>query len=87
MVSAVMPTTLRPVSRLNSRAVRSRSSALRAQMTTSQPDSANSLAIALPIPRLPPVTMAVLPSSSRSISRTLPTRSFQSGSIVTQERP
>jgi hypothetical protein len=39
---------------------------LRAQITTSQPDRASSRAMALPIPRLPPVTIAFLPSSSSS---------------------
>src|SRR5215211_8777428 len=36
-------------------------------MATSTPSRASWRAIALPIPRLPPVTMAVLPVSSRSI--------------------
>src|SRR5437763_16486849 len=36
-------------------------------MARSTPSAASSRATALPMPRLPPVTMAVLPASSRSI--------------------
>src|SRR5581483_7280460 len=43
----------------------------RATMATSTPSRASSLAIALPMPRLPPVTIAVLPLSSRSMGRLL----------------
>ena len=59
--------TLRPVSAEISAAAASRSAFVRAARATSTPSRANSSAIALPMPLLPPVTMATLPSSSISI--------------------
>ena len=60
-------------------AASSSASGLRAVMRTLPPDSANALAIPFPMPFDPPVTMAALPSSRRSIPHpfgsTRPTRS------------
>lgn len=52
-----------PKSPASSFAVASSTSNLRLAMTTFAPASANRAAIAFPIPRPPPVTIAVLPSS------------------------
>ena len=67
---AKLPTAMRRASRITSRAVegteraapRSRGSVL-APIATSHPSRANCRAIALPIPALPPVTIAFLPKS------------------------
>ena len=56
------------VSAANSRAVASRSALFRATIATSAPSRANSRAMALPMPRLPPVTIACLPCNPRSMA-------------------
>ena len=56
-----------PVSSANSLAVTCNASRPRAATTTSTPSLASSRAIALPIPRLPPVTIAVFPVRFRSM--------------------
>jgi hypothetical protein len=66
-VSATTPTTVAPVSLTSSAAVAASRSASRARMATEAPSSARPRAIALPMPRLPPVTRARLFRSSRSI--------------------
>src|SRR5262249_49430011 len=55
-------------------AVASRSALFRATIATSTPSRANSRAMALPIPRLPPVTMARLPCNPRSMAVSHPCR-------------
>jgi len=50
------------------RAVASRSALLRATIATSTPSRASSRAMALPMPRLPPVTIACLPCNPRSMA-------------------
>src|SRR6185437_1871178 len=67
-ISATMGTTLRPVAAASSRAVASSGAKVRAAIATSTPSAANCNAIALPMPRLPPVTSARLPVSSKSIA-------------------
>src|SRR5882724_5650558 len=67
VTSAGSGITRRPVSAANSRAACSRGSLVRAAMATSTPSRANSWAMALPIPRLPPTTIACLPCSPRSM--------------------
>ena len=59
-----------PVSSSISLAEASRSDIVRETITTSTPSRANSLAIALPMPLLPPVTRACLPFSPKSMLRT-----------------
>ena len=66
-VSAAMATTLRPLAAASSAAVAASAWASRPAMATSHPSAANARAIALPIPRVPPVTNARLPFSCRSI--------------------
>ena len=66
--SAGIGTIRRLVSRAISAAVRSSDSLRRAQIATSTPSFASARAMPLPIPALPPVTSAVLPSSLRSMS-------------------
>ena len=56
-----------PIAGAISRAASSRASKSRAAMAISTPSLASSRAIALPIPRLPPVMSAFLPLSSKSI--------------------
>src|SRR5262249_41222612 len=68
VTSAASGTTRRFVSCASSRAVASRSDLLRATIATSTPSRANSRAMALPMPRLPPVTIACLPCNPRSMS-------------------
>src|SRR6266508_3704480 len=65
--SATMGTTLRFVSFAISAAAASSTSLRRAQIATSTPSFPSARAMPLPIPSLPPVTSAVLPSSCRSI--------------------
>src|SRR5499427_5005378 len=67
-VSHAMATTRLPVSAVSARAVASRSTGSRATMATVTPSLASSWATALPMPRLPPVTMAVFPRNSRSMA-------------------
>src|SRR5262245_35036397 len=55
-------------------AVASRSVLFRATIATSTPSRANSRAMDLPIPRLPPVTMARLPCNPRSMAVSHPCR-------------
>ncbi len=57
----------RPVSDASSFAVASSVSFVRATMATSAPSRASSREMALPMPRLPPVTMARLSRSPRSM--------------------
>lgn len=57
-----------PVSAASSLALASRSLGLRATTATLTPSAASSRATALPMPRLPPVTMALFPLSSRSMA-------------------
>ena len=61
VMSAEMATTLPPVASAISFAACSRRSRRRATITTLTPCPARAVAQALPIPTLPPVTMAVLP--------------------------
>src|SRR5215475_10486694 len=68
VTSATSGMTLRPVWPSSSRAAASRRSFVRATIATSTPSRASSSAIALPMPRLPPVTSARLPFSPRSMS-------------------
>jgi hypothetical protein len=56
------------VSVANSRAVASKSPLFRATIATSAPSRANSRAMALPMPRLPPVTIACLSCNPRSMA-------------------
>src|SRR4249919_885906 len=56
----------------SSAAAASSTSGLRAVMSTWAPASANALAMPLPIPFEPPVTIAALPSSRSSIAATVP---------------
>lgn len=74
--------TLRPGLDVNRSAVAATASAVRAQMATRTPSAANERAIARPIPRLPPVTSAVLPASCRSMPEP-----FHSSSKVTLDVP
>ncbi len=60
-----------PVSPASSFAAASSVSFVRATITTSAPSRASSRAIALPMPRLPPVTIACLPFRPRSIATSL----------------
>ena len=69
---------LRPVSDAISPAVAASASKLRAAIATSQPSRASSRAIAFPMPLLPPVTRAFLPTRFRSIY-TLPFGNASSG--------
>src|SRR5215467_3920264 len=66
--SAGIGTIRRLVALAISAAVSSSGSLRRAQMATSTPSCANARAMPLPMPALPPVTSAVLPSSLRSMS-------------------
>src|SRR6266571_58024 len=68
VTSATSGMTRRLVSAASSRAAASSVSFVRATIATSAPSRASSRAIALPMPRLPPVTIAHLPSSPRSIA-------------------
>jgi len=68
VTSAARGTMRRFVSAANSRAVASRSTLFRATTATSAPSRANSRAMALPIPRLPPVTIACLSCNPRSMA-------------------
>src|SRR5712672_1312562 len=68
VTSAARGTMRRFVSAANSRAVASRSALLRATIATSAPSRANSRAMALPMPRLPPVTIACLSCNPRSMA-------------------
>src|SRR5262249_18840945 len=65
-VSQTMGTTLWPDSCASSAAACFSGPSVRAQMATSQPSIASWRAIARPMPRLAPVTMAFLPVSCRS---------------------
>src|SRR5262245_49241491 len=65
-VSQTMGTTLWPDSCASSAAACFSGPSVRAQMATSQPSRASWRAIARPMPRLAPVTMAFLPVSCRS---------------------
>src|SRR5215510_13882965 len=66
VTSVAMGMTRRPVSAANSCAASSSGPFERAQIATSAPSRASSSAMALPTPRLPPVTIATRPASSRS---------------------
>ena len=68
VTSAARGTMRRFVSAASSRAVASRSALFRATIATSTPSRANSRAMALPMPRLPPVTIACLPCNPRSMA-------------------
>ena len=61
VTSAASGITRRPVSAASSFAAASSVSLVRATMATSTPSRASSRAMALPMPRLPPVTIARLP--------------------------
>src|SRR6185295_10207240 len=68
VTSAGMAMTRRPVSVASSPAAASSTSLVRDTIATSAPSRASSRAMALPMPRLPPVTMAFLPLSPRSMA-------------------
>src|SRR4051794_1507556 len=68
VTSAARGTMRRFVSAANCRAVASRSAWFRATIATSAPSRANSRAMALPMPRLPPVTIACLSCNPRSMA-------------------
>ncbi len=68
VTSAASGTMRRFVSAASSRAVASRSTLFRATIATSAPSRANSRAMALPMPRLPPVTIACLSCNPRSMA-------------------
>src|SRR6266404_472646 len=68
VTSAARGTTRRFVSAASSRAVASRSPLFRATIATSTPSRVNSRAMALPMPRLPPVTIACLSCNPRSMA-------------------
>ena len=65
-VTSVGTATARPPADWISFAARSRASGLRAARATDAPAAANAVAMARPMPRLPPVTMATWPSSEKS---------------------
>src|SRR5690348_14012049 len=67
VTSATRAITRRPVSVASSRAAASSRSLVRATSATSTPSRASSRAMALPMPRLPPVTIARLPWRPSSI--------------------
>src|SRR6266542_5780304 len=67
IVSATTGMMRRPVSCVRALAASSRAWRCRAQMATSTPSDARAWAIARPMPRLPPVTIATRPASPRSI--------------------
>src|SRR5262245_33915820 len=71
-VSQAIGTTVRPDSAARSAAACFSRCSVRAQMATSQPSSASWRAMARPMPRLAPVTMAFLPLSCRSTRSSLP---------------
>src|SRR5882724_1184864 len=71
VTSATSGRTRRPVLPSSSRAVASSWSFERATIATSTPSRASSRAMALPMPRLPPVTSARLPCSPKSIASPL----------------
>src|SRR6187402_1892354 len=71
-VSATNGSTVRPNSARSARAVVSSCSRPRARIATSTPSARRTCAITLPIPRLPPVTIARLPVSSKSMMCCLP---------------
>src|SRR2546426_6757024 len=79
VTSAAGGMTRAPVSVLSSLAAASNRSLVRATMATSTPSRASSRAMALPMPRLPPVTIACLPRSPRSIADLLLPRDFERG--------
>ena len=66
-VSQTIGIARRPLAAAISRAASTSGASVRAASTTSTPSAASAAAIALPIPRLPPVMMAARPSSCRSI--------------------
>ena len=66
-VSALMSSTFTPLLPAISLAAAASAALSRATMATLTPSRASSLAMALPMPRLPPVTIAALPLSSRSM--------------------
>ena len=70
-VSELMSSTLTPLLPATSLAAAASAVLSRATMATLTPSRASSLAMALPMPRLPPVTIAVLPLRSRSMGRVL----------------
>src|SRR4051794_4646484 len=70
-VSHAWPTTVRPVAAASSSTAPSIRAWSRAAMPRSTPSRASWRAIAFPMPRLPPVTMARFPVSSKSITGTL----------------
>ena len=71
VTSAACANTSPPVSARSSSAARSRFSARRAQIATRTPSLASRRAVASPIPSLPPVTIATLPSSPSSSMRSV----------------
>src|SRR4051794_20656869 len=75
----VAPCSRRPAATL------SRASAPRAHSASAQPSSARVSAIARPMPRLPPVTRARLPVSSRSMGPPLSVRSGVRGRVEADE--
>src|SRR3954453_7098086 len=68
VISAEMATILRPLSLAISAAAASSGSLRRAQMATSTPSRAKVRVTALPMPSLPPVTIAFLPCIPRSMA-------------------
>jgi hypothetical protein len=70
-VSAIAQITRRPLSLATSWAACRSASSPRATSATSTPSAASDRAAANPIPRLPPVTTARRPVSSRSTARSL----------------
>ena len=71
VVSALTPTTVLPVAADNSAAAAASVALSRASSATLAPSCASTWAMALPMPRLPPVTRARLPLSCRSMVRFL----------------
>jgi hypothetical protein len=67
VMSPAMPRTSVPVSASIAFAVCSMSSACREVMTTRHPSAASARAVAAPMPRLPPETIATRPCSPRSM--------------------
>src|SRR2546425_8878553 len=74
LTSAGIPSASTPLSRRISSAVLSRASLLRARSTTFTPSFASARAMALPIPRVPPVTTAFRPLSPSSMVQGLSDR-------------
>ena len=80
VTSATTPCAVPPPARSSASAASS-PSAERAQMPTRQPSAASRRALARPMPRLPPVTRAILPARPRSTAPSARGLLYQSGAI------